>query len=326
MSKLVSVIIPVYNAESTIRLSIQSILNQSYKNLEIIVVDDGSTDSTVQIVEELSRLSKNIRIFQQNRNGAASARNLGIKVANGYYIQFMDSDDVLSTDKLENQIRKLEELNCDLVFCRTRVFKKDDDLLGSYLFSANDFIPVHEEVNANDLMLELYSKGDILMIQPNAFLSTKKLLRNVGFWKEELTLDDDGEYFTRVILVAGKVLFDKDSINYYRVSNSNSLSKSSGFEAFLSAKKSLLSKLSYFKMHLNSDECFLVSRNLISVFYYTYFTEYNNEKNFIEVEKMLDKFGGFNRIIWPRKITRIASRFLGNKLIFKIKLWILAPR
>lgn len=321
MGNLVSVIIPTYNSQDTIYKAIQSVLMQTYGEIEIIVIDDGSTDSTVTIVEKLARFSENIRVFKQCRSGAAAARNVGLKMANGSYIQFLDSDDVLSLNKIENQVRKLQDRDGDLVFCRTMVFVNDKDLETNFVHSANDFVPIDNEMCSYDLIRNLYGGHSVLMIQPNSFLSTKNLLDKVGFWNEELTLDDDGEYFTRVILFANKVLFDTNSVNYYRVSNPVSLSKSTNFEAFLSSKKSLLIKLSLFKMCLDDELKSIVSRNLISVFFYSYFLKYHNTKELAEIKNLLKEVGGFNRMLWPRKITRTSAYFVGNNLIFKTKLW-----
>ena len=95
MSGKVSVIIPVYNGEKTIEKCINSIINQSYKDLEIIIVNDGSTDNTYEICQKYSQKDDRIQVINQENKGVCLARNIGIKFSKGDYIQFVDSDDWL---------------------------------------------------------------------------------------------------------------------------------------------------------------------------------------------------------------------------------------
>jgi len=119
-SDLVSVIIPTYNREHLIKRSAQSVLNQSYKNLELIIVDDGSTDNTRKVVDSIK--DERIIYINQKNQGACVARNKGIDNAKGKYIAFQDSDDVWLSDKLEKQVNALKQNNADLVFCKNFIF------------------------------------------------------------------------------------------------------------------------------------------------------------------------------------------------------------
>ena len=116
---LISVIIPTYNRAHLIKRSAQSVLNQTYKNLELIIVDDGSTDNTKEVIDSLN--DERIVYVKQENHGVSSARNTGINVANGKYIAFQDSDDIWHSDKLEKQINTLKQNNADIVFCK--IFK-----------------------------------------------------------------------------------------------------------------------------------------------------------------------------------------------------------
>lgn len=116
MGELVSVIIPAYNREKTIEKAIQSVLDQMYKDVEVIVVDDGSTDDTVSAVKSIK--DKRVKCISLGKNsGACMARNKGIEVAQGRYIAFQDSDDIWKPGKLEKQIAILKKEPVDLVFC-----------------------------------------------------------------------------------------------------------------------------------------------------------------------------------------------------------------
>ena len=121
----VSVIIPTYNREATLGRSIESVLSQSYRNLEIIVVDDGSEDNTRGLVEGIE--DKRLRYIYQENAGACSARNKGIEAAKGEYIAFQDSDDVWLQNKLASQIETIKKTGADIVFCQMKRCQDDDD-------------------------------------------------------------------------------------------------------------------------------------------------------------------------------------------------------
>jgi len=101
MEHLISVIVPVYNVEPYLKRCLDSILSQTYKNLEIILINDGSTDNSGEICEEYSKKDKRIRLIHQINKGAASARNVGLNIVKGSYITFVDSDDYIECDMLE---------------------------------------------------------------------------------------------------------------------------------------------------------------------------------------------------------------------------------
>lgn len=115
MQKLISIIIPVYNAEAYLAENIDSILNQTYKRFELILVDDGSTDKSAQIMKNYSEREPRIVALYQENSGAPTARNYGLSVAQGDYIQFIDSDDLMAKQALIKMVTALEETGSDLV-------------------------------------------------------------------------------------------------------------------------------------------------------------------------------------------------------------------
>lgn len=117
MNELVSVIIPVYQAEEYIERCINSILNQTYKNLDIIFVNDGSTDRSVEIITEYAQKDERVRLLHQENKGAGAARNKGIEAAKGKYIGFVDSDDWIEPDMYEYLVKILEREKADIAAC-----------------------------------------------------------------------------------------------------------------------------------------------------------------------------------------------------------------
>ena len=117
MNSLISVIVPVYNVEKYLNRCIDSILNQTFKQIEIILVDDGSTDNSPIICDEYCSRYENIKVIHKENNRVAAARNDGIKIATGKYIALVDSDDWIEPNRLEEMYNKAEEFHTDITMC-----------------------------------------------------------------------------------------------------------------------------------------------------------------------------------------------------------------
>ena len=195
----ISVIIPTYNRGKIIGNSIKSVLNQTFKNLEIIVVDDGSKDNTKEIVDEFK--DERVRYIKLNNNtGAANARNIGIKNAIGQYISFQDSDDIFYPDKLERQLKNIINKNSNLDFCKIKVI---------FNSSFSYFVPsIKQEKNLfnNSIINELISKGNFISNQ--AILIKKQFLSKYLF-DPNLPRLQDYDLILRMIHRA-KISYTKD--------------------------------------------------------------------------------------------------------------------
>ena len=250
---LVSIIIPVFNAEKNLAECLGSAINQTWGNTEIILVDDGSSDSSLSIAKRYADGEKIIVIAQQNK-GASAARNAGLKVANGEYIQFLDADDLLSPDKIESQLNVLNGSVSGVALCRTVHFFDGDDP-GKGLVTDEWFCADHD--NPTDFLLKLYAGEDEMsgfggMIQPNAWLTPRAIIEKAGPWNEFRCPDDDGEFFCRVILASESVKFSDRGINYYRkYKSAGSLSAQKNAEAFENIIESINLKYGYLKERTN---------------------------------------------------------------------------
>ncbi|WP_114936914.1 glycosyltransferase family 2 protein [Mucilaginibacter endophyticus] len=214
LSPLVSIIIPVYNSALYLAEAINSCVNQTWQNIEVIIIDDGSTDESLSIAKTFE--NKRIRVYHQENKNAAAARNSGLMKAKGDYIQFLDADDILSADKIEKQVTLLAANPGMVAVCSTIHFTDGHQ--------PAEFEPsAYEEafllnLPPFDFLFNLYggnNEGKGSMVQPNAWLCPKNIIEKAGKWNEELTLDDDGEYFCRVVL-ASKGVLKSDGYNYYR--------------------------------------------------------------------------------------------------------------
>lgn len=133
-NKLVSIIVPIYNSGISLRPCLLSIVNQDYKNLEIILVNDGSTDESLKICEEFKMQDNRIKIISQSNLGVSAARNRGFYNSNGKYICFVDSDDIIEHDMISTLVRLIEENNCEVAGCNIHIVDKDKTERNFYNF------------------------------------------------------------------------------------------------------------------------------------------------------------------------------------------------
>ena len=239
-NQLVSIIIPVYNAEKYLEESIQSAINQTWPDKEIIIIDDGSTDQSLNIAN--SYANNNIKVFTQPNKGASAARNRGLQEAKGDYIQFLDADDFLHKKKIRNQLILLEKNENFISTCPTIHFNDFNDVQNISL--KHDWLS-NVPQDPLTFITYLYGGSDLGpknggMVQPNAWLTPRKIIDKAGPWNEELSRDDDGEYFCRIILASKGIIYSSDSINYYRkFDNQQSLSGLKDRKAYQSEIKSI---------------------------------------------------------------------------------------
>lgn len=249
---LVSIIIPVYNTEKHLAACLRSAIEQTWPETEIIVVDDGSTDSSLQIARGFE--SEMVKVIAQKNKGASAARNTGLKEAQGDYIQFLDADDLLSADKMESQVKALNGSTTRVTLCRTVHFFDGDNPQQGVV--PNDWFCADND-NPVDFLIKLYAGEDEMpgfggMVQPNAWLTPRALIDKAGLWNEFRCPDDDGEFFCRVILASEGVKFSDKGINYYRKYKSEgSLSGQKSFEAMENIIASIDLKYGYLKERTN---------------------------------------------------------------------------
>ncbi|HXF99752.1 MAG TPA: glycosyltransferase family A protein, partial [Bacteroidota bacterium] len=165
MSPLVSVVIPAYNAEKYIRRTLESALAQTYEPFEVIVVDDGSTDATAEIVRDIAARDRRMRLLQKENGGVATARNLGIQSSDGSLIAPLDADDVWYPSKLEEQMSLMQR--CDesvgLVYCWSKIIDEADRPIV-------DITHTHEGNVVSELMFSNFlGNGSCALIRRHCF-------------------------------------------------------------------------------------------------------------------------------------------------------------
>ncbi len=215
MTAKVSVIIPCYNAARYVGETLDSVRRQTWPNLEVIVVDDGSTDDSVRIIETFAELG--LTLIRQSNRGQTAALNVGLARATGDFVQYLDADDLLDPDKIEIQMARLTVAPRCVASARWgRFYERPEDTS----FEAET---VSRDLASLDWLVESRANG-LGMMFPALWLVPMPIARAAGAWREDLTLNNDAEYFTRVLLAAERVLFCEGARCRYRSGISGSLS------------------------------------------------------------------------------------------------------
>lgn len=219
---LVSIIIPTFNRAHLIKETLDSVLAQSYSNWECIIVDDGSTDDTFQIVKKY--IQKDLRFYYFKRPeyykaGGNGARNFGIEASKGNYLQFLDSDDLLSENKIKSQIEILLQNQSDynLISCKWEKFSNTSNEIQFNI--RDDYRSFDSPKSYFDLIGKVGG-----FYPPHCFLTNRKIIKRAGFWNENIIKSQDAEFFFRVISNSQKILFDKQSYVLYRGSSNQNVS------------------------------------------------------------------------------------------------------
>jgi glycosyltransferase involved in cell wall biosynthesis len=213
---LVSIVIPCFNSAPWLAETLESALAQTWSELDIVVIDDGSRDGSLDIARRYE--SRGVRVATQPNSGASAARNHGIRLARGDLIQFLDADDLLSPDKIAAQVDLLSRHPAgSIASCRWGRFTADPahaTFVDHAVF--RDFTPL-------DYLLA--HTGSAAMMHPGAWLVPRPIINRAGPWDESLSLNDDGEYFARVVLASAGIVFSRTGASLYRSNLTGSLSR-----------------------------------------------------------------------------------------------------
>ncbi|HWR44301.1 glycosyltransferase family 2 protein [Sporomusa sp.] len=210
MNDLVSIVMPAYNVQNYIGKSIESILLQGYKNWELILIDDGSSDETLKVVESFACDDNRIHIYRQLNSGVSKTRNRGLDLAKGRYIAFLDGDDFWESSFLEEMIARIDQSRAPMVYCGcVSLYRNGSKKLHSKRFS--------------------YAKGNIL---PDVLLGRVSIANGAALFIKDFLIDnnlkfaegcrsgEDFEFYIRVICLTHVDVVEKDLMVYVQRSNS----------------------------------------------------------------------------------------------------------
>jgi len=216
MKPLVSILIPAYNAEHWLADTIRSALVQTWSRKEIIVVDDGSTDKTFSIARQF--VSADVKSVTQENAGASATRNMAFSICKGDYIQWLDADDLLAPDKIARQMVVAE--SC----ADKKILLSSEWGRFNFRLGRAKLIPTPLWADLSPVEWLLLKMGRDLHMANQSWLTSRELTEAAGAWDERLSLDDDGEYFCRVLLASSGVKFVSGAGSFYRISGTSGLS------------------------------------------------------------------------------------------------------
>lgn len=209
----VSVIVPVYNTERYLRRCIDSLVNQSLESLEIILIDDGSTDNSLQIMREYEKKYQDrIKVFQKSNGGQATARNMGIQKSEGKYIGFVDSDDYVDTEMYETMYRVAEQEQCDLVECHYHYLCEEGNRTKEYKTRGN----IRQYLSQKDMFINP-------QVSPWNKLYRREVLYKIGVDFPEGFIYEDTAFYIKTIPYIKKEKYVDNRFVYYFLRGSSTM-------------------------------------------------------------------------------------------------------
>lgn len=302
-NKLVSIIMPCHNAEKHIAEAIQSVLNQTHTHFELIIVNDGSTDSSEHIVQSFK--DERIHYIIQKNQGQCHASNTGIRQANGDFIKFFDADDVMNEYHLEAQLDRLEGNENCIASCAWGRFYDNEN-------QSAKFIPesVWKDMTSIDwIKTALRQKYD--MMGAWLWMIPRKIMEKSGGWDERLSLNNDFEFSIRLLLHAERVLFAGDARVFYRSGMSAALSQVTSREKFEAAILSTKLGCEYLLNKENSPETRMLCANRYQEWLFRIYPHFRDLQE--EVKHKIDLLGGSNRRMDGGRVFQMLNAAFGWK-------------
>ena len=226
----ISVIMPAFNSAKFIERTLNTILDQTASNFEVIVVDDGSTDNTCEVVEQIFRKSQRkdiqTRLIRMEHAGVSAARNLGLEKAQGEYVMFFDSDDLMNKDCLEKFMLTVKDTKYDAVICGVDAVYGNGKLKSKY----SGFQHFQKELNGVDAV-ELFLSGKLYVCVENIIHKRSFLKSNNITFTPGLTRGEDVEFNTKSLYLSKRIGFISDSlITYVNMASSSSAEATRAFD------------------------------------------------------------------------------------------------
>lgn len=267
---LISIIIPVYNVEKYLKKCVFSVINQKYENIEILIIDDGSTDNSGKICDEIGKTDNRIKVFHTDNFGVSHARNIGIEESLGEYIFFVDSDDYLSDDYC-NYMLKLMKNDCDMGIS-LHSFKYKNDVQ-----EKNDEIKIVGPEEGTSILLSLNLDVGCW----NKIYKKDLIINSKTRFNENLFYGEGLQFITTLSQYSKNIGVGKRKVYYYRKNNVDSATSKYNIKKYINGEKSL--DLIKSKLILKSKNV-IENLNIHYAFFYinalTDFINYNNETKY----------------------------------------------
>lgn len=296
----ITVIIPMYNVEKYIKRCINSIINQKYNNIEIILIDDGSTDNSYNIAHNYEINDPRIKIIKKENEGVSSSRNIGIQIATGDYITFIDADDYIKKNtfyKINNIIKKQK---CDII--KYGYIKKYKFLKKKYKFSIEKNKCIHKQKYCEKVYPYIFKTYDLSNIWNAVF--KKDIISNIKF-DINLKYGEDFKFMVQALLNSKSIYFETKCLYYYVYNNNSTINRNNkkdkirqlidNINCYLDIKENInnLENIDSLE-NLNEEIKIRTQNNIIS--FCTEISKKNNYKTYINEMKNIMKLENIKRV------------------------------
>lgn len=207
---IITVIIPVYNVEQYIDKCLASVVNQTYRDLEILLINDGSTDSCPQICDEWAKNDNRVRVIHKENGGVSSARNVGLREATGKYISFVDPDDLLHERMYEILVKQYQNEEIDMAMCRENAFFQEEKI--DFDFRPEEKVEILDKIKVVEIFHDDFP-GIITWVWNKLFKS--EYIKELAF-REDFIASEDTVFMAEVMKYITKAAFVQDRLYYYR--------------------------------------------------------------------------------------------------------------
>ncbi|ENQ3107464.1 Glycosyl transferase family 2 [Bacillus sp. 491mf] len=319
----ISVIIPIYNVEDYLERCLNTVCGQLYKNLEIILIDDGSTDNSLQICKESAKREDRIKVIHQSNQGVSSARNMGLDVATGNYIAFVDPDDYIHLDMYERLYSLLKKYNADMSACFSRGCWDSN-----YAEPPRDDIEisVYDKVGAIKTVFDpKYEINGVGVVVSNK-LFKKNLFNNLRFNTQYRRAEDEQIICFLLKRVNKYVITDERLYYYFNRPNSILHSKSTdvqNIKEHLDMLNIYVERLALFREDEFDDIYNICLLNMMNLTITSFFNMNDNKIKKSLVKSYRDQFNEFRKRIFSELTTKDKIRFFTFKIFPQMYILIL---
>lgn len=250
----ISILVPVYNVEKYIKECLDSIINQTYQNLEIILVNDGSTDNSGNICDEYARKDTRIKVIHQKNQGLATVRNVSVAAATGDYIGFVDSDDFISPDMYKDLVTIAEDKNADIVMCNLGYVDQDGNEIPNYRSAK----PITErELTGTEFVTELSNNYNSIYVVTVDKLYRRNLFEGIRY--PDGKINEDEAVIHRIAHKCKKIVFTSNAYYFYRQQPTSIMNKGFSLKK-LDGLNALLDRIDFLKENSYDNNTILKSK------------------------------------------------------------------
>jgi glycosyltransferase involved in cell wall biosynthesis len=301
---LVSVLIPSYNSKEYLSECLESALAQTYEAVEIIVVDDGSNDGSLELARHYS--DRGVKVISRSNGGQAAALNTAFAAASGQFIQYLDADDVLDGSKIAHQVTRLLRAEAGVV--ATGAWARFHEDVGQAIFTAE---PIWQDLEPVDWLVSSWLGGGMMHVA--AWLLPRPMVEAAGPWAEPLrwAANLDGHFFTRAVLASTGCVFCADAKSFYR-SGHPSMSSWSSRRSQEATLQVLLENGAALLARENSPRTRRASAAILQRFVYAIYPDHIDLVR--TAEKQIKLMGGSPIAFSPGRATQAVSKLIGWKL------------